>query len=143
MIIDNIRKFVLTCPLLNESNDGEIRLNVNYLGDDATTYSLEEIPTEPILKKYIDGSSIRQYQFTFCSREAYGQDTIQNIANSSFYEDFANWIDEQNSNKNLPLLDKKMTSKSIEVLTNGYALQVDENMARYQIDLNLKYYKER
>jgi hypothetical protein len=139
MIIDSIRKFILTCPFLNESSDGGIRLNVNYLGKDSTVYSLEEIPCDPIIKQYIDGSTIRQCQFTFCSREPYGADIMQNISNSGFYEDFANWIEGENK---LPVLNDGYESQELKVLSPGYAFQVSEDKARYQIDLRLKYYKK-
>lgn len=141
MIIDSIRNFIRNCPHLQEF-DGIISLNVDYLGDDTSLYSIEEVPCVPIIKSYINGDSIRQYQFTFCSREPYGSDVLQNISNSTFYEDFANWIEKQNKIKDLPLLDKGMKSKSIEVLTGGYAVQASEHKARYQIDLVLKYFKK-
>lgn len=141
-MIDNIRQFILTCPFLNESSDGGIRLNINYLGEDSTVYSIEEVPCEPILKTYINGDTIRQFQFVFCSREPYGADIMQNLANSSFYEDFANWIEEQNNNKNFPVLSIGK-SEEIKVLSPGYAFQVDVDKARYQIQLRLKYFKNK
>lgn len=142
MIVDSIRKFILTCPFLNEL-DGGIRLNVNYLAEDSTVYSIEEVPCEPILKTYINGSSDRQFQFIFCSREPYGSDILQNIKNSGFYEDFANWIEEQNDLKNFPILDNDCISEEIKVLTPGYAFQVATDKARYQIELRLKYLKKK
>ena len=45
-----------TCPLLDE--DGKVR--VNFLGDTPIEYVIEEVPAEPIVKRYVDGSSIRQ-----------------------------------------------------------------------------------
>lgn len=143
MIIDSIRKFILTCPFLNESSDGGIRLNVNYLGEDSTVYSIEEIPCDPVLNTYINGDSSRQFQFIFCSREPYGSDIIQNLANSDFYEDFANWIEEQNLIGNFPTLEGKCRSEEIKVTGPGYAFQVDTDKARYQIELRFKYLKKR
>lgn len=143
MVIQSIRKFILTCPFLNESSDEGIRLNVNYLGENSTVYSIEEVPCEPVLKTYINGDSERQFQFVFCSREPYGSNEIQNIKNSGFYEDFAEWIEEQNNLKNFPILANGFRSEKIEVLTTGYAFQVTTDKARYQIGLRLKYLKKR
>lgn len=143
MIIESIRKFILTCPFLNESSDEGIRLNVNYLGEDSTVYSIEEVPCEPILKTYINGDSERQFQFIFCSREPYGANEIQNIKNSGFYEDFAEWVEEQNDFKNFPILERKCQSEEIKVLSPGYAFQVATDKARYQIELRLKYLKKK
>ena len=44
-----------TCPLLDE--DGKVR--VNFLGETPIEYVIEEVPAEPIVKRYVDGSSIR------------------------------------------------------------------------------------
>lgn len=141
MIIDSVRKFILTCPILNESSDG-IRINVNYLGEDATVYSIEEVPCDPILKTYVGGDTVRQFQFIFASREDYGPDILQNITNSDFYENFASWIEKQNDAENLPILDNRK-SLEIKVMSPGYVLQVSADKVRYQIELRLKYYKSK
>ena len=139
MIIDSIRKFIRTCPYLQEF-DGAVKVNVDYLGEESTAYSIEETPCEPIIKKYVDGSSIRQFEFIFCSRESYGPDVLQNISNCGFYEDFANWIEEENAKNNLPILDGK-ECRSIECLTTGYAFQTDVDKARYQIQMRITYFQ--
>jgi hypothetical protein len=141
MIMESVRTFIKTCPFLLEF-DGFINVNVDYLGEEITTYSIEEIPCEPILKKYIGGGALKQCQFIFASREPYGSDVMQNILNSSFYEDFQNWIEEQNNLGNLPILTDGSESQEIKVLSNGYAFQVSEDKGRYQIDLRLKYLKQ-
>lgn len=141
MIIDAIRTYIRKCPHLKKLN-GAIKVNVNYLDDDYTVYSIEEVPVEPIVKPYINGDSVRQFQFIFASREPYGPDVLQNIDNSGFYEDFANWIENQNVLDNLPILNNDCESMELKVLSPGYAFAVDEKKARYQIELRLKYYKK-
>jgi hypothetical protein len=138
MIIDKIRNFIRQCPYLQEFN-GAIRVNVDYLDAEPTTYSIEEVPTEPILKRYVDGSTRRQYNFIFTSRESYGADVLQNIANSGFYEDFAQWLEECSDNGNLPVLEGNKEAIKIEAITTGYAFQTDENSARYQVQCKLIY----
>ena len=76
MIINSIRKFMLECPHLDEFAKG---INVDYLDDEIASYSIEEVPTNPIIKRYVDGSSVRQFEFIFASRESYGQEVLQNI----------------------------------------------------------------
>ena len=88
MIIDSIRNYMRNLECLDTFNNA-IRVNVNYLEPNTDTYSIEEVPIEPILKKYVNGDSIRQYAFIFTSREPYGIDVLQNIDNSGFYEKFA------------------------------------------------------
>lgn len=140
MIIDSIRKFIRTCPHLQEF-EGAIKVNVDYLGEESTVYSIEEVPCKPIIKKYVDGTSVRQYEFVFASRESYGADVLQNIDNSGFYENFAEWLELQSNSGNLPKLGKPKECRSIESTTTGYAFQTDVDKARYQIQCKLIYFK--
>ena len=139
MIINSIRKFMLECPHLDEFAKG---INVDYLDDEIASYSIEEVPTNPIIKRYVDGSSVRQFEFIFASRESYGQEVLQNIENSGFYEHFADWIEEKNKACGFPVLGSNLQARKIECTSTGYAFQTDEDRARYQIQLRLTYFKE-
>lgn len=142
-IIKSVRTFLKNCPLLQVDSNDRVRLGVDYLSDDTTTYSLEEVPVNPIVKRFINGSSIRQATFIFCSREPYGPELQQQLENSGFYEDFSEWLEECNDKGILPKLYDGKESKSIEAVTSGYAYNTDSDNAVYQIQLNFKYYKER
>lgn len=141
MIINALRNYIRTCPHLDTFNNA-IRINVNYLEPNTDTYSIEEVPIEPILKRYINGDSVRQYAFIFTSREPYGVDVLQNIDNSGFYEKFADWIENQNNNEIFPLLDNGLEALEIKVTSTGYAFAVTEDTAQFQIQLRLKYFKK-
>ena len=134
-IIEAIRDYIANMDCMKTFDNA---INVNYLDSEIDSFSIEEIPCNPMIKKYVDGSSVRQFQFVFCSREPYGAEILQNIENSNFYEDFANEIEEKNSIEILPLIDG---IKSIEVTSNAYTVSVTEDTALYQINLNLKYLK--
>lgn len=140
MIIESIRNFIKELICLETFNNA-IRVNVNYLEPNVDTYSIEEMPIEPILKKYIDGSSIRQYAFIFTSREPYSSDVIQNIDNSGFYEKFADEIETKNDNEEFPVLDDNLETLEIKITSTGYAFAVSEDSAQYQVNLRLKYFK--
>jgi hypothetical protein len=142
MIIKALKKHIEQCPYLDTFNDA-IRVNVNYLEPSPDTYSIEEIPIEPILKRYINGDSIRQYAFIFTSREPYGVNVLQNIDNSGFYEKFAEWIETNNDNEVFPTLDAGLEPLEIKVTSTGYAFGVTENTAQFQIQLKLKYFKKK
>ena len=60
MIIKALMEYISTCPYLYEFNKG---INVDYLDNDSTTYSIEEVPCNPIVKRYINGDTKRQYDF--------------------------------------------------------------------------------
>lgn len=109
-----------------------------------TEYTIDTTPCDTIVRKYVDGSSIRQFEFVFASRESYGSDIPQNIDNSEFYEQFARWIENNNENlSDLLSLDNYQTAQYIELVTSGYAYDVGDNSARYQIQLRLVYYQDR
>lgn len=137
-IIESIREFIKKCPYLEEF-EGTVKIGVDYLEKESTTYSIEKVPSNPILKKFIDGTSKRQAQFIFASRESYGQDVFNNLDNINFYENFANWIEEMNSKGEFPSLDNGKEAEKIEVTSNGYAFKTDIDKAQYQIQMRLIY----
>lgn len=136
-IIAGISSFFMACPLLQ---DGVFR--VNALGDQAIEYNIETGVFNPILKKYVTGDTLRQYQFNFVSREYYSMDRIQNIQNSEFYEQFAEWVEEKNALGQFPELPEGCEPDSLSVLSSGYIMDISMRNARYQIQLQLVYYKE-
>ena len=135
-IIEAIREYISDLDCM-----ATFKINVNYLDGENDSFSIEEVPCNQIIKKYLDGSTLRQYQFVFCGREPYGAEILQNIENSTFYEDFANEIEEKNNNDVLPTLEG-MEATSLEITSNAYTVSVTEDTAMYQINLNLKYYKK-
>ena len=138
MIIDKVRDYIKTCPLLKNG-----KINVNYLGEDAVRYTIDNVPSTPTIKKYTDGSELRQFLFVFGSRESYDADVLANMDVSKFYEDFSEWVEQQNATGNLPKLESGMSAQGIEVLTTGYLHEIRTGNARFQIQCRLVYKKER
>ena len=79
---------------------------------------------------------------SWASREYYSQERLQNIENSVFYENFSDWVEEQSQAGNLPELPEGMEAQELKVLSSGYLFDGSMSNARYQIQLQLKYYKE-
>ena len=138
MIIDSIRTYFLGCPLL----ENFAKLNVDFLGIDPTEYTIDSQPTSPVIKRYADGGTLKQYIFVFGSREYYGPDTLQNLENSGFYEQFSDWVEQQSNMGNLPILSENRRPLFMEVLTTGYLFDASEDNARYQIQCRLVYYED-
>lgn len=136
-IIEAVADYFLQCPLLK---DGVFR--VDALGDEPLEYVIETGTFTPIVESYVDGSSIRRYQFNFGSREYYNMDRFQTIANSSFYESFTEWIEEQDASGNYPELPEGMHPEQMRCLSPGYMFDESMTNARYQIQLEIIYYKE-
>lgn len=139
MIINDIRKFIKEyCPLV----DGA-KINVNYLGEKARRYTLEQEPVSYIIKRYTDGGSVRQLVFVFASRELFGEEERENLEISRFYEELAEWFDKTSEDGILPELAEGKTALRLEALTGGYLISNDQRTARYQIQCRLIYRQER
>lgn len=136
-MVKAVRDYFLKCPLLQDG-----LFHVNYLGVDPVEYTIDQVPADPIVKRYADGGSIRQLTFVFASREAYGSDVLVNIESSGFYNQLIDWIEKQNKLDNLPELPDGKTAQSFEIQTQAYMFEADEDQARYQIQARLLYFQD-
>lgn len=139
-IIEAVKDFILQCPYL----DALKKVNVDFLPQDSTSYSIEETPVQPILKQFLDGSSERQFAFVFASRLQYSDEVRNNIENSGFFESFQGWLEACTENDVFPDLGSGKTPYKIEAISSGYLFDVsgDFRNARYQIQCRLLYDKD-
>ena len=135
-MIEKIRNYFLKNVSLAKEFDNIL---ADFLGDDATSYSIEPIPVEPVLRPYRDGGSLNQYVFQFGSREFYDNSVAQNINNLGFYERFQEEIETNNKNGVLPDI---KGIQSIECLTPGTIQDVQNGTAKYVIQMRITYEKE-
>lgn len=134
-IIESVREYIKAFPGVS----GE-KLNVDFLPEEAQSYSVDVIPASEIVKKYVDGSSIRQFLFVFASRAYYGAEIRQQIDNIGLFESFSRWLDTNTQKGIFPRLDGGREARKIEVTTSGYAFAPGEDTARYQIQCRLEYF---
>ena len=124
------------CP---ELADGKLR--IDWLPEDARQFSIDVVPCTPLLKRYTGGSrTLKQFQFNLASRVFVGADVRDAMDNYEFYEAFAAWIEDKNKNREWPELGENREARGIQVNTSGYPMLIREDgLARYQIQLTLKY----
>ena len=134
-MISKIRQYFFNLGIIDENSN----INVDFLSNEPIQYVIEPIPVEPILRQYADGSSLRQFVFQFGSREYYGADVVQNMANTEFYENFSALIEDNNRKGVLPKIDG---IQSIECLSNGTINEDNTNNAKYVIQMRITYYKD-
>ena len=137
--LEAVRNWLRTCPLLKEG-----RLGVDFLPEDAQTCSVDSVPGPETVKRYLDGSAVKQVDFVLASRVFYGDQITQNTDNLEWYEAFSDWVRGQNRRpKRLPQLSAGRTARAVEVTTSGYPFQVSEDgKARYQIQLKMTYFEK-
>lgn len=134
---DGLYQYFKSCPLLQGN-----RLNFNYQGIKPSEYTIQLVPGGPPLRRYVGGSTKKEKLFYIASNESYSGDAMVNIENSSWYEKFERWVDEQNQKKNFPGVPEEVTALQIECVTDGYLLAADEKNAHYQIQLKLTYFQK-
>lgn len=135
---DNLWEYFRQCPMIDRQN----RLSFNALGTETAEFSLEDEPENPVLRQYIDGSTLRAKTFTLASRLQYGLDARLNIEQSGFFEKLRRWIETQNRLKNHPVLEKGQQALRLEALTDGYLFTNETDTARYQIQFRLTYFEK-
>nr|WP_302661505.1 chloramphenicol resistance protein [uncultured Clostridium sp.] len=139
-MIDAIRDYLLTYDYFEKN---ESFINVNFLDVDIGSFSLDPIPTKPIVKRYIDGGAIKQFEFALTSKKSYSEDYLKNIENCGFYLDFENWIEENNYLGIFPKLKNGMEARELSITTNGILINNETAECIYEITLKLKYYQSR
>ena len=92
-----------------------------------------------IRDSYTDGSTRRQYLFVLRSVNDYGTDTLQQIANSGFFEALSAWLESQTESGVLPMLGEKRCAEKIEAQTTGYLQGAGPDIGKYQIQCRLVY----
>jgi hypothetical protein len=112
------------------------QINADMLDNDINNYSLDKIPTASTVEKWINGVEIHKDVFSFRSRKAYSQDTINNLANIGFFEKFQSEIKSNNKKGVLPNIEG---IEKIECLSNGTMLSADGSTAIFDIQIQITY----
>ena len=124
-----IKEFIETCPLLENG-----KVNLDFIDSDPQSYSLDETPVDPVLKNFPDGGRQLQIQFDFSIQANFN--TLENIKNSKFCDDFTNWIYEQDKKENLPKIEGICW---IKCTGRGTIVQTTETTAIYVIPIQVVY----
>lgn len=121
------------------TTDKSFQINANMLSNDINNYSLDKIPTSSTIEKWINGVFIYRDVYSFRSRMAYSQDTINNLLNIGFFEKFESIIKSNNKKGILPNI---TGIQSIECLNCGTMNSADTNTAEFDIQLQITYREE-
>ena len=124
-----IKEFIETCPLLENG-----KVNLDFIDSEPESYSLDETPVTPELIVFPDGGRRLQIQFDFSIQANFN--TLENIKNSKFCDDFMKWIYQQDKIGNLPKIDGICW---IKCLGRGTIQQTTETTAIYVIPMQVVY----
>lgn len=118
------------------TDDRNYQINADMLSNKVDDYSLDKIPMDSDLETWIIGNSIKQDTFSFRSRKAYSQDTINNLANIGFFEQFEKTIKSNNEAGVLPDIEG---IESIECLNCGSMVTNETNTSVFDIQIRITY----
>lgn len=134
-IIESVREYFLKCPYLED----DVRLSIDFLGDQPLEYGIYTEPISPTIKKYVDGDELKQFGFIFTTRSHMSGDLVTQLENSAFFDNLIDWIQEMNYKKEFPDLEGDKYPTKLEIITNGYLSSADVGSSQYQIQMRLVY----
>lgn len=118
------------------TNNEEYQINSNMLSNDINNYSIDKIPTETVVERWVMGIEIHKDVFSFRSRMAYSQDVINNLSNIGFFEDFEAKIYSNNEEGILPEIDGIQEIRCLNCGTMNFA---ETNTAEFDIQIQITY----
>lgn len=144
MSIENTRISKLRSYLFDVINtlttNRNYQINANMLSNNIDDYSLDKVPTSTEAEpQWIIGVEIKRDVYSFRSRKSYSQDTIVNLKNMGFFEQFENAIETNNDEGVLPDI---KGIESIECLNPFTMVSNDDGKtATFDIQIQITYRK--
>lgn len=134
--ISKLREYLF--DVINTLTDSRTyQINANMLSNEIDDYSLDKIPTSSEIETWITGLEIHRDVYSFRSRKTYSIDTIENLTNIGFFEQFENKIKSNNDEGVLPEING---IESIECLNCGTMIANDNgNSAIFDIQIQITY----
>lgn len=141
--ITAMREWLKTCPLIAEEQDAtSAAFRIAGLEEEATAFSIEDSPGDPIVTEYISGWEMAK-NYLFLSRREYSEVDAVNIQNSGFFEQLTEWVMQQDARHCLPNLSAcggGKTPTGIAVTNGGYIVTNSAGSCRMQLQIRLTYY---
>lgn len=130
--IKAVQDFLLSYQNLEEDRP----VWVEMLGEKPLGYTVFLVPGKQV-KEDIIGSKTVSYPFGFGAVEVLADNSALQAA--EFYEEFADWLNEQTESGNLPVLDAGKVALSIEALDTATIIERAEKTGVFQILCQLIY----
>jgi hypothetical protein len=136
--IEYVRDLLVTYPGI--TSDG---VHIDFIGMTPTQYSIRAEPTGQIIKKYLNGDTMRRFSFALegiC-------DTISDAdraQNNALFERLALWLERKTRARQLPVMRCGAKAMSIEATGGVYMARQDEDgdAAVYMMQIELNYYQK-
>ena len=138
-----LRAWLKTCPLIAEEQEATgAAFRIAGLEEEATAFSIEDSPGDPVLTEYLSGRDMAK-NYLFLSRREYGEADVLAIQNSGFFEQLTDWVLAQNDCHHLPALEPPRQPLGVSVTSTGFIVTSSAGSCRMQMQLRLTYYQPR
>ena len=135
-----LRAWLKTCPLIAEEQEATgAAFRIAGLDEEATAFSIEDSPGDPVLTEYLSGRDMAK-NYLFLSRREYGEADVLTVQNSGFFEQLTDWVMAQNDCHHLPALEAPRQPLGVSVTSTGYIVTSSAGSCRMQMQLRLTYY---
>ena len=119
------------------TTNSNYQINANMLSNKVGDYSLDKIPVQQEVERWVTGIEIHRDVYSFRSRKSYSQDTIVNLKNIGFFEKFESIIKSNNRKGVLPNIEN---IESIECLNCGTMISNDDGKTgTFDIQIQITY----
>lgn len=137
-----LRAWLKTCPLIAEEQEatGAAFRIAGLDEEDATAFSIEDSPGDPVITKYFSGRDMAK-NYLFLSRREYGEADVLTVQNSGFFEQLTDWVMAQNDCHHLPAMEAPRQPLGVSVTSTGYIVTSSAGSCRMQMQLRLTYYQ--
>lgn len=132
--ITKLREYLFN--VISEIKESYEQINVGFLSNEIDNYSLDKIPTNRVVERWITGDILYKDLYSFRSRMNYSADVMTNIENIGFYEIFERKIKQKNDNNELPDIEG---IQSISCLNCGTMNNANTNTAEFDIQIQIEY----
>ena len=135
--ISKLRDYLISI-IESLTTNKKFQINADMLDSEPENYSLNKMPVQTEVEKWIIGNEICHDIYSFRSRKVYSTDTINNLQNIGFFEEFENKIKDNNEKGILPEIDG---IQEIKCLNCGSLNIAESNTAVFDVQVEITYQK--
>lgn len=137
-LAEYVREVLLGCPVIEASR---LDIQIDRVGTSPTEYSIDAEPGQQVVKRYLNGDTVRRFAFALTARFPILTDAIR-AENGKVYEALSLWLEECSRRRRLPPMDEGMTAQRMAATGSAYLLEQakDSDSAIYQMQMELIYY---
>ena len=132
-MLQTVVDFLKTCPYLHD-----VVPTADFLGDENGSLAVITVAAAPVIEKYADGGSMRQFVFQILYRGRYRVPGTEDP--TALYGNIAKWLE---TTSQVPLLSRGKTAQGVEILKTGAVSDRRFGGNSYGMECRLIYYSEK